>query len=138
MSEVVEYLSKEWCEAVRGRLVSTLSPEIMKHTSTSMVNVYENCPDGKEHFFYTKLEDGVFTRVEVGIGSEWPKAEFEITANYEMFAKISKNEMRSQKALMSGKMKLKGNMIKALKLVSISDRMNAVIAQVPTSFEGRM
>ena len=136
MSEKLLYLSEQWCDAVRERLTSSLDAETMKHTSTSMVNVYEKCPDGKKHYFYTKMEDGIFTNVTVGEGDGWPKAEFEITAEYEMFAKISRNEMRSQKALMSGKMKLKGNMIKALKLVSISDRMNKVISQVPALFEG--
>ena len=101
-----------------------------------MVNVYEKCPDGKKHYFYTKMEDGLFTEVSVGIGDQWPKAEFEITAEYGMFARVSRGELRSQKALMSGKMKLKGNMVKALKLVSISDRMNKIISEVPAEFEG--
>ncbi len=136
MSEKLLYLSKQWCDAVRERLTSTLSAETNKHTSTSMVNVYEKCPDGKKHYFYTRMEEGLFAEVSVGEGDIWPDAEFVITADYEMFAKVSRGELRSQKALMSGKMKLKGNMIKALKLVTISDRMNNVISQVPTLFEG--
>ena len=60
---------------------------------------------------------------------DWPEAEFEITADYGYVCKdLASGELRSQKALMSGKMKLKGNMIKALKLVAISDRMNNVIS----------
>jgi putative sterol carrier protein len=136
MSEELLYLSSQWCDAVRERLTSTLSAEIMKNTSTSMVNVYENCPDGKKHYFYTRMKEGLFTDILVGIGDDWPEAEFKITADYEMFALVSKGMLRSQKALMSGKMKLKGNMIKALKLVTISDRMNKVISQVPAQFEG--
>ncbi|MBI9104679.1 MAG: SCP2 sterol-binding domain-containing protein [Spirochaetales bacterium] len=136
MSAELLYLSDEWCAAVKEKLSTTLTAEEMKHTSTSMVNVYENCPDGKKHYFYTKMEGGLFTQVLVGTDGNWPKAEFDITANYEMFAKVSRGELRSQKALMSGKMKLKGNMIKALKLVTISDKMNKLISQVPTAFEG--
>lgn len=136
MSEELLYLSSQWCDAVRERLASSLSAEVMKHTSTSMVNVYEKCPDGKKHYFYTRMDDGLFTDVQVGIGEGWPEAEFAITADYEMFALVSQGKLRSQKALMSGKMKLKGNMIKALKLVTISDKMNKVISEVPARFEG--
>ena len=33
---------------------------------------------------------------------------------------------------MTGKLKLKGNMVKALKLASLADRLNKVLATIPT------
>jgi putative sterol carrier protein len=51
-----------------------------------------------------------------------------------VFAKMSMGELGAQAALMSGKLKLKGNMVKALKLSSLADRLNRVIATIPTQF----
>ena len=36
--------------------------------------------------------------------------------------------------LMSGKLRLKGNMVKALKLASLADRLNHIMAQIPTIY----
>ena len=49
-------------------------------------------------------------------------------------AQISQGKLGSQLALMSGKLKLKGNMVKALKLASIADRLNKVLAKVDAEY----
>ena len=36
---------------------------------------------------------------------------------------------------MTGKLKLKGNMVKALKLASLADRINKVLATIETAYE---
>ena len=84
-----------------------------------MNNLYLNCPDGKSHYFFVGFADGNVESVQVGEG-EGPKAEFVISGEYEVFAKISRAELGAQKALMGGLLKLKGNMVKALKLASLS------------------
>jgi len=71
--------------------------------------------------------------VQVGEG-DGPKAEFVISGDYDVFARISRAELGSQKALMGGLLKLKGNMVKALKLASLSDRLNKIIATIETEF----
>jgi putative sterol carrier protein len=63
-----------------------------------------------------------------------PEAEFRIIGDYEIFAKISRAEMGSRSALMSGKLMLKGNMVKALSLSAIVDRMNKVLSGIPTDY----
>ncbi len=65
---------------------------------------------------------------------EFPKAEFTITADYELFAKISRAETKARGALMSGKMKLKGPLVKALRLAPLVDRLNEVISTIPTEY----
>ena len=100
-----------------------------------MNNLYTKCPNGAaDKYFFVAFADGKVDRVEVGEGIG-PKAEFTITGDYDVFAKISRAELGSQKALMSGKMKLRGNMVKALKLASLCDRINKIIATIPTEFE---
>lgn len=133
MSGKPRYLSPEWKEQVEVLLKSELTPEKMNHITSSMSNIYLNCPDGKEHFMYFGFVDGNLDRFLVEEG-EAPQAEFKISGDYETFAKISRAEMNAQVGLMSGKLKLKGNMVKALKLASIADRLNKVIAKVEAEF----
>jgi len=98
-----------------------------------MSNIYKNCPSGVEMFLFVECKDGKITRVETGTG-EPPKAEFLIIGNYDTFARISRAELGAQKALMTGKLKLKGNLAKALKLAAVSDRLNKVLARIPTQY----
>jgi hypothetical protein len=97
------------------RLSAELDPEKMNYATTSLVSVYHNCPDGKERYFFVSCVDGAIGDVSVGEG-EPPEAEFSISGDYDVFAKMSMGELGAQAALMSGKLKLKGNMVKALKL----------------------
>jgi len=130
---MVKYLSEEWRAEVEKRLREQLSPEKMNNITSSMNNRYANCPDGGDKYFFVGFKDGGIDQVLVGEG-EGPKAEFTISGDYEVFAKISRAELGSQKALMGGMLKLKGNMVKALKLASLSDRLNKIIATIDTEF----
>jgi putative sterol carrier protein len=131
--EKLKYLSPEWTAEAGRRLKAELTPEQMKHVTSSMITVYKNCPDGKERALYYGFVDGVVAEVSIKEG-ELPKAEFGITGDYETFAKISRAELGARAALMSGKLILKGNMVKALSLASVVDRLNRVLATIPTEF----
>ena len=129
----LKYLSAEWRDELLKRLNEELTPEKMKNLTSSMNSLYKNCPDGKDRYYYIGFEQGKIAKLEIGLG-EGPKAEFTIIGDYETFAKVSRSEMNSQRALMSGKLKLKGNMIKALSLASLCDRLNKVTATIDTEF----
>ena len=133
MTEKVKYLSPEWRDEAERRLKSELPPERMNFVTSSMSNIYKNCPGGEEKFLFFKFEEGKFAEMLVGEGDP-PKAEFAITGDYETFAKITRGELGAQKALMTLKLKLKGNMVKALKLASLADRLNKVLATIPTDY----
>ena len=132
-TEKYKYLSPEWAEEVFRRVNEKLSPERMKHITSSMLTVNTSCPDGKDRAVYYEIVDGVVTDVSIREG-ELPRAEFAITADYELFARISRGELKARAALMSGKMKLKGPLVKALRLSPLVDRLNEVIATIPTEY----
>jgi putative sterol carrier protein len=137
MSDDLEYLSQEWMEAVIELVKERLTAEEMKHVSSSMVNIVENCPDGKRRYMYFQFEDGLLAEGLVGTDDDEvasKKPEFRIIGDYDTFAKISKAELGARSALMRNKIKLKGNMVKALRLSSVVDKLNKIIAQVPTKF----
>jgi len=129
----VAYLSPEWVEEARKRLKEQLTPEKMNKVTSSMTNIYQNCPDGKERYMYVSIKDGVITDFDVGEG-EPPKAEFKIIADYETFAKISRAELGAVRALTSRKLTLRGHMAKALRLAPIVDKLNKVLASIPADY----
>lgn len=129
----LKYLSSEWTTEAEKRLRSQLTPESMKNMTSSMLTVYQNCPDGQERALYYKIEDGVFTDISVR-QDPMPEAEFIISGDYETFAKISRAELGSRSALMNGKLRLTGNMVKALSLASIVDRFNKILSEIPCEY----
>ena len=133
MSEKLKYLSPEWRDEAEKKLSAELTPEVMNRISSSMSNIYLKCPDGKDRYLFFKFDEGKLSAVSVGEG-EPPAAEFRIAGDYEVFAKITRAEMGAQKALMTGKLKLKGNMMKALKLASVADRINRVLSTIPAEY----
>jgi putative sterol carrier protein len=133
MEKIVTYLSKEWRDEVEKRLNAEITQEKMKGLSTSVAYVYAGCPGGKDKYLYFRTENGMFAQVLVGDG-EAPQAEFRVSGPYNLFADLTQGKVSSQRALMSGKLKLKGNMVKALKLASLADRINKVLAKIPTQY----
>jgi len=131
--EECKYLSPEWAEEASRRLKKELTPEKMKHLTSSMLTVYTGCPDGKDRAVYYRVVDGVVEEVSLREG-ELPQAEFTITGDYETFARISRAELKARSALMSGKLTLKGNLVKALSLAPVVDRLNQVLATIPTEY----
>ncbi len=131
--ERFRYLGTEWTEEAARRLRAELTPEKMKHVTSSMLTIYKGCPDSQDRALYYKFVEGVIAELSIREG-ELPEAEFRIIGDYETFAKISRAELGSRAALMSGKLILKGNMVKALSLASVVDRLNKVLATIPTEY----
>ena len=129
----LKYLSPEWSAEAASRLRSQLTPEQMKNLTSSMLTIYHNCPDGKERALYYAIENGIFTEISVR-EEPWPEVEFVISGDYEIFAKISRAEIGSRSALMTGKLRLQGNMVKAWSLASIVDRFNKVLSEIPWEY----
>jgi putative sterol carrier protein len=129
----LKYMSQEWADEARKRLKEQLDPEKMNKVSSSMTNIYHNCPDGVDRYMYVAVKDGVITEFEVGVG-EPPQAEFKIIADYDTFAKISRAELGAVRALTGRKLTLRGNMAKALRLAPLVDKLNKVLASIPADY----
>ncbi|MBN2005071.1 MAG: SCP2 sterol-binding domain-containing protein [Anaerolineae bacterium] len=131
--ETFTYLSQEWAAEATRRLQETLTPEKMKYLTSSMLNIYTHCPDGKEKAVFYSIRDGVVERVSI-CDADPPGAEFTVTSDYQTFAQISQAKLKARSALMSGKMHLKGNLITALRLAPVVDRLNQVLSTIPTVY----
>ncbi len=133
MSEKFKYMSTEWGQEAKRRLQAEVSPEKMKHLSVSVCYRYVNCPGGQDRYLFLRSVAGDLEEVACDEG-QGPQADFVITGDYELFAQITRGDIKAQRALMGGKLKLKGNMVKALKLAAIADRINKVLAGIPTEY----
>lgn len=129
----MKYLSQEWAAEAQKRLREQLDAEAMKHLTSSMLTIYQKCPDGVDKALYYKIVDGKFDEISLKEG-QFPEAEFVISGDYDTFARISRAEIGSRSALMGGKLRLKGNMVKALSLSSIVDRLNKVLSEIPCEY----
>ena len=133
MEGKLTYLGPAWRDEAEKRLKAELLPEKMNGITTSMANLYSSCPGGADKWLFVACVDGKVERFETGEG-EAPQAEFRIAGSYETFAAISRAELGSQRALMTGKLKMKGNMAKALRLAPLADRINKVLASIPAEY----
>ncbi len=133
MKEKLAYLGPEWRDAGLARLTAELDTSKMNGVSTSMADIYEACPGGGEMYLFLECAEGKVTRFETGAGQA-PAAEFSIRGTYETFAAITRGELSSTRALMTGKLKLRGNMAKAVRLAPLADRVNKVLAGIPTDY----
>jgi putative sterol carrier protein len=131
--EKYRYLSPEWAQEASRRLREELTPDKMKNLTSSMLALYRNCPDGQDRALYYRIVDGVVQEVSLP-QDELPDAEFIISGDYETFARITRAELKSRSALMTGKLTLKGNLVKALRLSPVVDRLNEVQAGIPTKY----
>ena len=129
-----KYLSQEWGEAVFARLKEKFNEGGKNPKATaSLNNIYKDCPDGKDRYYFISIVEGNIEKIEIGEG-DGPEAKFKIIGKYDDFAKCTRGEMNSQKALMCGKFKFKGNLTAGLKLASLSDRLNKISAEVDTEY----
>ncbi len=55
---MVKYLSEDWRKEVEARLSAQLTPDKMNNLTSSMNNLYLNCPDGNSHYFFVGFVDG--------------------------------------------------------------------------------
>jgi putative sterol carrier protein len=129
----VSYLSEEWRAEAERRLKAELKPEQMNKVTTSMSNVYLDCPGGGTKNLVFRFQDGILTELVLGTG-EPAAAEFHLTGTYDVMSKILRGEIPAQKALLGGQVKLKGNMLKALQLAGAAERVNKVLARIPTEY----
>lgn len=130
---MLTYLQEEWGKAAFEKLRTEVDPEKMHKVTTSMVDIYEGGPEGKEYFLYLKCENGLVTDFQCG-ETPAPEAQFIIRGPYKVFAAITKGELSSTRALMTGKLRLKGNMAMAVRLAPLADRVNKILSTIETDY----
>lgn len=121
----MKFLTEEWFEEFKPIVLDTFAAgKTPSKISTTLCEMYSDVPfaNGEKLWMFFKFDNGVVTECTRGVGlSTVPEAEYTTDATYEVVVKLLKGEMANAKALLKGQVKLKGNVSKALKLISTHD-----------------
>ncbi len=135
---MVKFLSEEWLEQCKKYMHEKLDPEKdLKNVTTSLLGVVEHIPpDDSTMNFYLNIDNGNLIDFIVSSGNTYEKeATFVITGSYGTFRGILKGELNMTIALLKNRLKLKGNKIKALRLMKPLDGVIASLREVTDEFE---
>jgi putative sterol carrier protein len=135
---MVKFLSEEWLEKCKKYMHENLDPEKdLKNVTTSLLGVVEHIPpDDSTMNFYLNIDNGSLIDFVVSSDKSYEKvATYIITGNYGTFRSILKGEMNMTIALLKNRLKLKGNKIKALKLMKPLDGLIGSLKEITDEFE---
>lgn len=129
----VKFLSKEWLEENRTRLTALFNKP--SRVETSLIEVFENGPDGKDVWVKLVLEKGILSIFDYGVGKETiPKAKFIVFGNASEFTKIFKGEKEVQTALMTNAFRLEGSLMEALSQIGIYKKIVKSRKEIDTEY----
>ena len=119
----MKFLSEEWFAAHEKKIREVLTPG---KACTEMTELYRNCPDGRTVWIYYKIENGLLADIRMGEGeATLPKATFGGSGDYSSYVKSAKGELNAVKAISQGYFKFNGNLLKALPMLDIYNKVNA-------------
>ncbi len=117
----MKFLTEEWSKEFTALAKDTFSPgktpSKLTLTLCECYNAVPQCGGDTVWFMYT-FKNGVLESIERGTGrSNAPAADYTSDCDYAPFVQTMTGELNTVKALTSGKIKLKGNLMKALKML---------------------
>ena len=68
------------------------------------------------------------------IQGEQAQAEFRLSGDYQVYLRIVRGELGAQLAVMQGQLQFKGNLLQALKLAPLADKLNKILAGIPAEY----
>ena len=119
----IKFMSKEWEAAMQKGLAEEFNTK--GKVTTTFVQIMTDCPDGKDLWTLVELKDGMYVRYEICEG-EPPEYELAAIGKYEIHKGCVQGTIDGSKCITTGQMKLKGNMVKAMKLLGTYSRMEEV------------
>ena len=128
-----KFLSPEWIAEVKKIVQERITPEAVNYATTSVLTIFENCTDGVEKALITQINKGVFDKIALQ-EKPYPQTEFTISGEYATFIKVFKGQIKPTVALMTGELKLKGNMFRAMGMVSVLEPFYKALAEIPSDF----
>ena len=117
----MKFLTEEWSNEFIALVKDVFSPgKTPSKVTLTLCECYNKVPQcgGDTVWFMYRLKDGVVESLERGTGrANAPAADYTSDADYDIVVKTMTGEMSTIKALTGGKIKLKGNLMKAMKLL---------------------
>ena len=125
----MKFFSDEWYSEFKSQLLDIFSAgKTPTKITLKLCEKYAAVPQlgGQDAWINYVFENGVITSITRGEGSATaPDADFVSDADYATAVKVMTGEMSESRALMSGKVKLKGSIPKALKMLDTYSKIQA-------------
>lgn len=127
--ETVQYLSSAWASAVEQALRK--SP--MGNLTAAATFYHHRTPSGNDQYLYLSYRSGAFERLVLGEGNG-PEATFCLSGDYAVYAEVLRGSMDAARAISTGRLKLKGNLLQIMRLTPFVQVFTDALSAVPTSF----
>lgn len=127
------FMSSDWMTETEKVLRSKITPQTTNNATLSIAMTVENCPDGKVKTLVFETDKGNIKTFKL-TDPAGVKTEFAISGDYRSYEKLFKGQIEPTSAIMSGELKFKGNMLKAMGLMPTLEPFFAVLSKIPTKF----
>lgn len=120
----MKFLTEEWFAEFQPSVLAAFAPgKTPTNVTLTLCEMYSSVPQiGGDAWIFYKFENGVVTECTRGLGKNTaPDADYATDAEYDIVVKLLLGEMANAKAVLKGLVKIKGNVTKALKLLSVHD-----------------
>lgn len=136
MNEMKNYkfLDENWLIEVERLIKLRITPETINYATTSVLTVFENCPDGTEKALLLKTEKGMLSQIKIS-EKPYPQCEFSVSGEFVTFMKVFKGKQDPMTALMGGELQFTGNMLRAMGMISLLEPFFKVLSEIPTDLE---
>lgn len=120
----VKFLSKEWESAMQKALEEEFSSKGL--VSCVFTQIITNCPDGTQKWTRTEIEKGKYVSYTVGEGE--PVKDYVVAAagDYEIHKGCVAGKIDGSQCIVTGQMKLKGNIAKGMSMLGTYSRLEEV------------
>lgn len=136
---MAKYLSREWVDAGRTRVES--DPAFRSETEgiqASILCVIQEQPEHADEVLYIDFRDGhildLYTGDKATFEARGVKPTFEVHGDYNTFMQIQEGHLSQTTALMRGRLRLKGSLLKAMRYMRALDTITDILRRVPTEY----
>ncbi|MFQ5948408.1 MAG: SCP2 sterol-binding domain-containing protein [Acidimicrobiia bacterium] len=127
----VPFLSEDWMAAVTDALNGHEGfSKAIETVDLSLQFVVTDVPEGDETHYYLAIDGGTATLAP----GDLEEADATITNSYETASGISKGELNTQMAFMTGKLKVSGNMAKLMMNQSALSQWAQAVADLDVEY----
>ena len=128
----IKFLSKEYEETLGNLLKEDFSKP--SNLTTTFCQRILGCPDGKDRWVLYGVDQGIMAKFEIGEG-EAPEAAYRVSGPYQVYVDLIHGKLDGKSCLITRKLKLEGNMTRAISLLGAYTRIEKNQKSIETDFD---
>lgn len=128
----IKFLSPEYKDALEKLLREDFSKP--SSLTTTFCQIIQGCPDGKDRWVLYGVDKGIMSAFDIGEGDA-PEATYRVAGPYQVYVDLIHGKTNGKTCLITGKLKLEGNMTRALGLLGAYTRIENNQRSIDTDFD---